>query len=707
MKPFFLQILLIIFFSMNSFANTLNLNKEEQLFIQNNPIIKVAMMPDFTPFSYSFEDTTIGFEHDLLEIVSQRTNLKFEKKIAKWPVIYKSFKNKEVDMITSISHKDYREEFTIFTSSYYDIPIMIFVRDDFGKYNGLDSLKGKKVGVIKDVFYINELKKLDNLDLVEYSGYEQPLNDLVFGKIDVVIQNLTNINFFIKKHLYSNIELASELILPNTKQEDLRFGVQTEKPILSSILQKALSSITQKEKDALVNKWIGSIKEYAGGHIELNDKEKSYLNNKAIKYCINPSGMPFEGFNKNAKHVGMSKDYYNLFEKILSSKFELVQTDTWSDSLSYLLEHKCDMLAFGVETPERKKLLNFTSYYLDVPLVVATRVDGPFINHILDLENKKIGLIKDDAFVKILRTKYPSLEIIEVENISDGLNKVKNEEIYAFIDTLASIGYEFQSNYFGELKIAGKISESLKLSITINKEETILLDIMQKTINKISNETHREIFAKWIPIRYEAGMDYGLILKIVLIAFLIIALIIYWNTKIIKANKLLKEAKKELNILATTDKLTDVYNRRKFEEVLSNELNRAKRFDKNFCLSILDIDDFKQINDTYGHQTGDLVLREIASVLKNNLRETDFVARYGGEEFIVIFPEADIQYISKLTQNLRLKIANHNFKDISNFTASFGLTLSNKDDNSDTILKRADIALYKAKETGKNKVVVN
>ena len=714
MKILFIQLFLILFFSIESIANSISFTKEENDFINKNQIIKVAMMPDFTPFSYYIENIPVGFEHDMLKIISERTGLKFEKVIDKWTTIYNAFRNKEVDMITSISYKKFREPFTSFTSSYYDIPIMIFVRDDFGEYNGIKSLKNKKVGVLKDVFYIQELENLNSMNLVFYDNYDDLTKDLVFGKIDALIQNLTNINYLIKKNVYTNLKLASELILPNTTNEDLRFGVQPENPILSSIIQKALTSITKEEKTNLVNKWIGSIKEYGGRNLELEEKEITYLDSKLIKYCINPNGLPFEGLNDKGEHIGISSDYYKLFEKILSAKFELIKTESWSQSINYIKEKKCDMLALGMETPQRKEFLNFTSNYLEVPLVVATRVNVPFINEIMDLEGKEIGIIKDDAFVKILREKYPSLNIIEVNDIYDGLDQVKNGKLFAYIDTLASIGYEFQTKYFGELKIAGKISENLKLSIAVVKDDKTLLNILQKTINSITNETHRKIFNKWIPISYEKSIDYDLILKIFISVILLIILIVYWNTKIIKANNLLKEAQKaieeknkELERLSITDKLTDLYNRRKIDELLQNEIDRYERNGHTFGFAILDIDYFKDVNDTYGHQVGDKILFQIANILKENLRKTDFVGRFGGEEFVIICPESDIQNTRKLIENFRIIIENYDFEIIKHKTASFGVTIVKKGDTVDSILKRADKALYESKNNGRNKVSVN
>lgn len=121
MKILFIQLLLIFCFTMETMANSIIFTKEEKEFIKTSPIVKVAMMPDFTPFTYYIKDTPVGFEHDLLKIISKRTGLEFKKTIDKWTTIYNAFKNKEVDVITSISYKKFREPFTSFTSSYYDI----------------------------------------------------------------------------------------------------------------------------------------------------------------------------------------------------------------------------------------------------------------------------------------------------------------------------------------------------------------------------------------------------------------------------------------------------------------------------------------------------------------------------------------------------------------------------------------------------------
>ena len=663
MKTFFIQLLIIFSFFISATAQAIDFTEEEKEYIALNPKVTVAMMPDFTPFTYFIENTPVGFEHDLLKIISEKTGLFFEKKFSNWTTNYSAFENKETDIITSISYKKYREPFTIFTSAYYEIPIMIFVRDDFGEYIGINSLKNKKVGVLKDVFYIKELEALNTMNLVFYDTYEELTKDLVFGKVDALFQNLTNINYLIKKHAYTNIKLASELSLKNTKREDLRFGVQTEKPLLSSILQKALDSMTKKEKEALVNKWMGSIKEYAGGHIELSHNEIAYIDKNIIKYCINPTGLPFEGLNEKGEHVGMSADYYNLFEKMLSAKFELIKTKNWHESISHIKQEKCDMLALGMETRERKEYLNFTSHYLEVPLVVATRVDVPFINNILDLEGKKIGIVRGDAFVNILRLKYPSLTLVEVDDIYDGLDKVKNEALFAYIDTLASIGYEFQSEYFGELKIAGKISEDLKLSIAVAKKDTVLLNILQKTVNNLSNEKHREILTKWVPIKYEDRVDYALIWKIIFGAFFLVALIFYWNMMIVKIRNKAKddflavmshELRTPMNAILGLSALLKFSPLDKTQKTYVDKLEVSCGYMMQLVNNVLDFAKVK--NDSFElAQQGfrlDIALRSVNNILEQKAEDKGLELNLVGEDILPNAITGDRGHLSQILINL-------------------------------------------------------
>lgn len=173
----------------------------------------------------------------------------------------------------------------------------------------------------------------------------------------------------------------------------------------------------------------------------------------------------------------------------------------------------------------------------------------------------------------------------------------------------------------------------------------------------------------------------------------------------------LEEAHKKLKLLASTDDMTKLYNRRYFHQVSTHTLDLAKREENELAIIMLDIDNFKNINDTYGHKVGDDVIIKLASILKTTQRKSDISCRYGGEEFVVLLPKTNIDEAKIVAENLRKKIENISLfiddeRKIAS-TASFGVSQVDvkHESNIDAALKRADDALYKAKQNGKNRVV--
>ena len=167
----------------------------------------------------------------------------------------------------------------------------------------------------------------------------------------------------------------------------------------------------------------------------------------------------------------------------------------------------------------------------------------------------------------------------------------------------------------------------------------------------------------------------------------------------------------EKEFISVLDGLTGLYNRRQFEIGLEQEHNRSKRHLSDFSLAILDIDFFKKVNDTYGHQYGDYVLKTVASIMKKAFRKTDYLYRYGGEEMVIIMPETKIDGAIIPIQRLRKMIEEYdfNYNGIkSKVTVSIGLTTNYPEFNTPAdLLKSADEALYKAKESGRNRVILH
>jgi diguanylate cyclase (GGDEF)-like protein len=168
----------------------------------------------------------------------------------------------------------------------------------------------------------------------------------------------------------------------------------------------------------------------------------------------------------------------------------------------------------------------------------------------------------------------------------------------------------------------------------------------------------------------------------------------------------IKEKSNLLEYQASHDKLTGLFNRNKFDEFYVKEIKRARRYKTNLSIILFDIDDFKIINDTHGHQIGDIVLKEISKITSHNIREQDLVVRWGGEEFLILLPHTDLEGATAVAQKIRTAISGNFFAELKlKTTASFGVSELTENDDEDSLISKSDKFLYEAKNAGKNKVI--
>lgn len=181
------------------------------------------------------------------------------------------------------------------------------------------------------------------------------------------------------------------------------------------------------------------------------------------------------------------------------------------------------------------------------------------------------------------------------------------------------------------------------------------------------------------------------------------------NQELEKKNILITEQAKKLALLATKDHLTGLSNRRDFQAKAYREVKRFQRSQKPFAIIMIDIDHFKQVNDTHGHEFGDKVLAALGHRLEKMLRAQDIVARWGGEEFIALLPETEADGAQHVAEKIRMMIAarQYQLKDVSaSVTATLGIAMFDGDGSIEDCIKSADHALYAGKEKGRNRVVL-
>ena len=360
----------------------------------------------------------------------------------------------------------------------------------------------------------------------------------------------------------------------------------------------------------------------------------------------------------------------------------VLETTPITDAISYVSSDNNCLCVVDTEN----ELKGFVSYY-----DLLSSIDPKLM-----LEKRVIGEIMLSTNLKYANMKMPTLDILnKMDKLSDCV-VLKDDENYArgIITTKDVV------KIFGEKKDLSKpISEYMSYPIdTINSSTTIstaLAFVQSKHFKRlivedydgeISGQITQEellarIYSKWADVMRSN------------------------DAQLLKINRVLKDKAIKYEELSTIDSLTGIFNRFMFEQQLKKEIDRVKRYKKEtFSLAILDIDNFKEINDTYGHIEGDNVLKQLVQEVQTHLRSTDVFSRWGGEEFVIILPLTSITDAKQAIDNIRKLISAYQFNKIGTITCSFGITEFTEDDTFHSVIMRADEAMYIAKTTGKNKV---
>jgi diguanylate cyclase (GGDEF)-like protein/PAS domain S-box-containing protein len=800
----------------------ISFTEQEKEYLAKKPYISAMALNNFQPFSFIKDDKALGYSIDSMRLIGKEIGKEIKFINKPWNELLEMIKNDKLDVIPHIAITDERKKFVDYTNFTHLTFLIGFVINKNNDINSMKDFKDKKIAVV-DKYYIHDYlkKSFPNIELLVVNSTKEAIEAVAQNRAFAVIDNIPTLNYFMQEKWLSNLKITSVKDFGLPRETEMPMGVTKGNKLLKSILEKAHASIKQDEIIKLRQKWL-NFSPAKTTQNTLTVEELLYLKNKkTIKICVLPNWLPFEQINEKGKHIGIGADFMKIISKYIDTPVELVATKEWAQSLQNIRDRKCDILPVSMDVPSRRDSMNFTKPYVSEPFVIATKADKPFIKDAKSISNKKIAVVKSYAFIDVLKADNPSIEIIDVANTKEGLQKVSSGELHGYIDTMPTISYSIQKYSMLDLKIAGKLEFDITLSIASRNDEPLLNTIMQKALDTISEEERRTIIGKWIEIKVAQDFDYKLLWQISALFLIIVLIILYKNHVVSKVNGELVTAKykieeqqsmvdkyvlilstntkgiitdvneafckatgyekddligkthsimrhpgmpeiyfkelwnaiktnitwideiknytkekdtvhfnvyiepifdnktkigyraiyeditdkKRVEELSITDKLTGLYNRLKLDEILLMEIQKFKRYTSNFSIIILDIDDFKSVNDIHGHDVGDHILQTISGVIKTTIRDTDIVGRWGGEEFVVVCANTNLESAYIAAEHIRVSIQNTVHEKVGMKSVSLGVAEFTQDDTLSSIFKKADEALYKAKHSGKNKVI--
>jgi len=439
----------------------------------------------------------------------------------------------------------------------------------------------------------------------------------------------------------------------------------------------------------------------------LTSEEKSYLLELGeIRLCVGVDAMPLDDI-QNGKHKGIGAEYIRLIQQRIQTSINLVETSSWNESLAYIKSNQCDIIGLAARTPQREKYLLFSDSYVEIPFVIITTQEKFFVSALDQIANEKLGVLAGYAYVDLLKIRYPDIELVEVKSRLDGLDRVTKNELFGYLTGLNLAGYAIQKGGYTNLKINGQFDEltTINLGLGIRIEMPLLKDILNKAIASIDENERARINNSWLTVRYEIVEDFQRVIFIAIIATILLLFLFYRQYYFRKHTMQIAENKHQIWQQANFDFLTSLPNRRLFQDRLEQQIVRVKRHREHFALLLIDLDEFKDVNDTLGHEQGDKLLIEAAIRIKSCLRESDTIARLGGDEFVVIIDNIRRNDCTELVAKKIMNSLQLPFKlqEDAFISASIGITLCPKD-SSDLVelLKNADQAMYAAKANGRN-----
>ena len=399
-----------------------------------------------------------------------------------------------------------------------------------------------------------------------------------------------------------------------------------------------------------------------------------------------------------------------LFKK--HEEFELFYALSGQEAFEILLKNKIDLILLDIMMPEMDgfevaKLIKQNTMTVDIPIIFVTAktdeasLKEAFEKGAVDYITKPYQNYELMARVKMHLDIYTShKELIHKEYLLEQIiNQQQNLVIITDTKNITMANKAFL-NFFDYVGLSDIQKNNKRLNDLFEKDNEFYnlgdTSDIQECLKNISQNQEKDFIT--VMKNSQSDESHAFIIKSTKIKNKESYIVVFTDI----TNTVMTSKKYEKKALYDT--LTGLYNREKLNDFLKFQMNISRRYKTQLSIILFDIDDFKHVNDTYGHIVGDKILCQLSALVQKSIRNTDIVARWGGEEFMIVAPEIALNSAKIVAENVRILINEDKFPDAGTITCSFGVTSYKINESIEEFIDRADVALYEAKNSGKNRV---
>lgn len=601
----------------------------------------------------------------------------------------------------------------------YEINVGLFLSHHISRQVSLSKLDNLTIGVIKNTVLIEQLKHqypnanlyiADNIEALIHAAKSKAIDAMV-GESERLLRKIVLENLQTKFMPDSRFKFVIPLhVAFNSNRQEL------QQIVVDGIKQMPLTTLASLEREWHLDKNVAYFK-HKNEAVSLSAEEALWREkHPKIKVGLTRNWPPVEYVDKQGTFKGINPDVFDLLSQRSNIEFEYVPYPSFSVLYQALLDGEVDVIGSIMETPERSEKLLFTESYWSMPWVIVHPFELGRQLTIESFKGRTLAISKGQFLVSSIRKEYPSINLRLVDSSEEGFMAVQKGMVDGFIDSIAS-GSELmkkESLVHLTMSVIDEVDRNGN-HLAINKSQPLLASILNKAVASITDTQSQQIYEKWFDITIETGLDKGVVTRVAvqigILVLLILIIIMIWNRRLYREIDTRKRLERQMKYMATHDDLTGLANRVLLKDRLSSAINFHYRQSLSLAVLFIDLDGFKNINDTHGHDIGDELLIEVAQRLKECVRESDTVVRFGGDEFVILLTGLNSREEAAFVAEKVLNVI-HQPMVLTKVTAeiycSIGIAMfPNDGETSADLLKVADSLMYKVKARGKNHFIFN
>ncbi len=710
--------------SVDSDLPAIQWSAEERAFLKNHPTIVVGGEMDWPPMDYVESGEYKGVAKDYLDELSLLTGLHFEVLTGyTWSRLLDMLSHQEIDMVPMMYWSEQRGRDFNLTNPYLTVRHYAFMRAGSKKIHAMEDLADGVVAIPRGYASIGYMRKHHpEINILEVNTVLEAIDAVLTGRADVVIENTASVAYYAQQHSILGLVPAFPI---SFEMNNVQMAVRKDSPVLRGILQKGLDQISVAKATEIMGRWTGgevAAQTFLTEQVTLSAAEVEYAQNKdTLVACVNTSLAPYENYWKGV-HQGVAKDYLSIISKTIAKPASYVAVNSWQAATQHIKDGRCDLATLAPVKKGTTLGLSVTDAYITEQLAIATGMTEAFYLSMSDLpDSRPIGVLADYIDIAALRLKYPYLRFESAQNIQSGLEKVNNADWFGFLAHTPLLRVAIQRDFETSLKISGNFEEeAAALGMAVTSNEPILATIVEKVLDNIPSSQRQNIYRKWVAVAIHRHADYSFLkqLAVPFSALLVFIGFAFWqqqkhrrqierkNGQLEDINELLEQQREAALHMAYHDPLTQLGNRGKLLIDLTRLIEESKCTKQLFAFMFVDLDRFKLVNDTLGHNAGDQLLQKVSRKLLSELRDTDSLYRVGGDEFIVLMRVVSNENVPHVVAQRLIDSLAQPFV-LSDQQASIGATIGisvcpDDSEDRDELIRFADKAMYEAKEGGRN-----